>query len=166
MKHFTLSLLCIIILGSFGIALCQEDEEVFPKIGYTKNNGSNVRAGNNINFESLCKLDKADPLKIVSKTFSWYKIELPQKARIYIKSDYVDVDPDRKGIGTVNASRVNLRAGPDTARSIIGQVSKEKELVIVSEQEGWYEIVPPEGSMAWIHSSQVTFDLDDITFTE
>ncbi|MBU1061273.1 MAG: SH3 domain-containing protein [Candidatus Omnitrophica bacterium] len=136
-------------------------EEEFPKLGFVKNKGANIRAGDNINYESLCKLEKGDPIKIIGKRYSWYKIILPKKAHIYIKDDYVDLT-EQKGIGIVNASRVNLRAGPDTKYSITGQVSKPQELNIVSETDGWYAIEPPKGTTGWINSSQIMYTLDSI----
>lgn len=145
--------------------LCFSDtKEEFPKIGFAKNSGSNVRAGDNINFESLCKLRKGDPVKIIDERYSWFNIMLPKMAHVYIKNDFVDADLDENS-GEVNAARVNLRAGPDTKYSIIGQVSKPQELRIVSEIDGWYEIEPPEEIAGWIHASQVSFkfvDMDEI----
>ncbi len=135
-------------------------EEGHPKIGFVKNDGANVRAGDNINFESLCKLQEGDPLRITDKRYSWFKIILPKKAHIFIKNDYVDLNPNKE-TGVVNAVQVNLRAGPGTRYSILGQASSPQELNIISEKDGWYEIEPPDGLAAgWIHSSQVRFSLE------
>ena len=154
------TLLVAMVLLSQG--LCFSDtKEGFPKIGFAKNSGSNVRAGDNINFETLCKLRKGDPVKIIDERYSWFKIILPKMAHIYIKNDFVNADLN-EGTGEVNAARVNLRAGPDTRYSILGQVSKPQELVIVSEIDGWYEIEPPEGVAGWVHASQVTLEFVDI----
>lgn len=152
------------LLFSHGLGFSDTKEE-FPEIGFAKDNGSNVRAGDNVNFESLYKLRKGDPVKIIDKRYSWFKIVLPKSAHLYIKNDYVDVDLD-EGVGKVNAVRVNLRAGPATKYSILGQVSKPQELNVVSEKDGWYEIEPPEGTAGWVHASQISFEFIDIVRIE
>lgn len=135
------------------------EEEGFPKIGFVKNDGANVRAGDNLNFEVLYKLKKHDPVKIVNKRYSWFEIMLPKKASMYIKNDYVDLEPE-KAVGVVNASRVNLRAGPGLRYSALGQVSEPETLDVISEKDDWYEIERPKGTTGWIHTSQVGFSCD------
>lgn len=141
--------------------LCFSDESEFPKIGFVKNDGANVRAGDNVNFEGLCKLEKGDPVKIVDKRYSWFKIKLPKTTCLYIKNDYVDLDPENR-VGTVNAAGVNLRAGPGTKYSILGQVSEPEEIDVLMEEDGWYKIIPPKNAEGWIHSSQISFSLETV----
>ncbi len=140
-----------------GVSFC--DEGKLPKVGFVRNDAANVRAGDNINFKSLCRLEKGDPVRIVEKRYSWFKIVLPKRAYLYIKSDYMDIARE-KGMGIVNADRVNFRAGPGTKYSILGQVSKPEELHVLGERDGWYRIVPPKGTTGWIHSSQITFSME------
>jgi len=139
----------------------QEDEEKFPKDGYVRNNGAAVKAGDNENFENLCTLSKADPVKIIGRRYSWLKILLPKKAALYINSDYVMLTSDEKGVGVVSASNVNIRAGAGTRYAIVGQISKPEKVSILSEDSGWYKIEPPYGASGWIHSDQI-----DITIAE
>lgn len=141
------------------------DESEFQKVGFVKNKGANVRAGDNLNFEKLCQLEKGDPVRIVDKRYSWFEIMLPKTASIYIKNDYVDVDTENR-VGIVNGLNVNLRAGPGTNYSILGQVSNPEELDVVIEENGWYKIIPPKGITGWIHYSQVTFSLDTLDGAE
>jgi len=157
MKLIKISILLVAALFLSQGPCFSDTEEKFPMIGFAKNNGSNVRAGDNVNFESLYKLRKGEPVKIIDKRYSWFKIVLPKTAHLYVKNDYVDVDFD-EGVGEVNAVRVNLRAGPATKYSILGQVSKPQELNVVSEKDGWYEIEPPKGTAGWVHASQISFE--------
>lgn len=156
MKYARVSI-AICILSLFVLNAYSEDtEEKFPKIGYVKNNGAIVRAGDNANFEALCSLEESDSVKITDKRYSWFRILLPRKAYLYISKDYVNLTSDEKGIGIVNATNVNLRAGPGTRYSILGQVSKPEKLYIISEENNWYKIEPPYGSTGWINASQVS----------
>jgi uncharacterized protein YgiM (DUF1202 family) len=131
-------------------------KEKFPKTGYVKADGSEVRAGDNVNFEILCALSKSDSVKIIDRRYSWFKVILPRKAYLYINKDYVTLTSDEKGIGIINAVNVNLRAGAGTRYSIVGQISKPEKVSIISEEAGWYKIEPPYGTAGWIHSNQVT----------
>ena len=134
-------------------------EEDFPKIGFVRNDNVNVRAGDNINFESLCQLKKGDPIKIIGRRYSWFKIKLPRDAYAYIKTDYVDLSQE-KNRGIVKASRVNIRVGPGTKYSIMGQVSAPEELNVLGEEDGWYKIEPPNQTAGWIKAGQVSFRLE------
>ena len=156
--------LSFIIMFSFlvsGACLAQEGYEDISRIGFIKNDGANVRAGDNINFASLCKLEEGDPVKVIGKRYSWYKILLPEKAHVYIKGDFVEIVPDKKE-AEINALNVNLRAGPGTKYAIVGQVSKPDKIHIVAEEEdAWYKITPPKNIAGWVHSSQLRFSAEE-----
>ena len=134
----------------------EEPKEKFPKYGYVKTDTAEVKAGDNVNFETLCVLSKSASVKIIDRRYSWYKILLPRKAFLYISKDYVTLTSDEKGIGIVNGSNVNLRAGAGTRFSIVGQVSKPEKVSIISEDNGWYKIEPPYATAGWINSSQIS----------
>jgi len=157
----SVSVIALVLLLNSTCLPAAETGEDFPKIAFVKNNGSNVRAGDNVNFEILCNMRPGDPVKILDKRYSWFKIELPRKAHLYIKNDYVDLN-EKTGVGALNTTSVNLRAGPGTKYSILGQASEPDELKVISESSGWYKIEPPEGTTGWIHASQVSFTLADI----
>ena len=153
----------IIILSLFTLTAYAQEEakEKFPKAGYVVNDGATVKAGDNANFENLCALSKSDSVKIIERRYSWFKILLPRKAALYVNKDYVTLTSDEKGIGIINASNVNLRAGAGTRYSIVGQISKPEKISILSEEAGWYKIEPPYGTTGWVLSSQITLAEED-----
>lgn len=157
MKKSNLFLLVLtLMLSTSSFALSEDIQEVIPDTGYVVNDdGADIKAGDNINFETLCKLKKSAQVKIVDKRYSWYKIALPKEAYLYITKDYVDLTNDEKGTGIIKASRVNLRAGAGTKYSILGQLSRGDKIFIVSEDSGWYKIEPPYGITGWVNISQV-----------
>lgn len=153
--RYVKSLIIIFSLFTLTAYAQEETRENFPKTGYAKNDGIYVKAGDNINFENLCALSKSESVKIIDRRYSWFKILLPRKAFLYINKDYVDLTSDEKGIGIVSAASVNLRAGPGTRFSIIGQISKPEKVSILSEDAGWYKIESPYGTTGWVLSSQI-----------
>lgn len=51
----------------------------------------------------------------------------------------------------VTGSRVNLRGGPGTSNSVIGQVTLGTEAEVLNDKDGWYEIRLTDGSASgWI----------------
>ena len=153
--NYIKSLIIIFSLFTLTAYAQEEAKEKFPKAGFIKNDGAIVKAGDNENFENLCTLLKADSVKIIDKRYSWFKILLPRKAALYVNGDYVTLTSNEKGIGIINASNVNLRAGAGTRYSIVGQISKPEKVSILSEDAGWYKIEPPYGTTGWIHSNQI-----------
>lgn len=162
MKHIK-SFIVIFIISLFALTAYAEEEvkEKFPKAGYVKDDSAIVKAGDNANFENLCVLSKSDSVKIMDRRYSWLKILLPRKAALYVSKDYVTLTSDEKGIGIINASNVNLRAGAGTRYSIVGQISKPEKVSILSEEAGWYKIEPPYGTAGWVLSSQITLAEED-----
>jgi SH3-like domain-containing protein len=51
---------------------------------------------------------------------------------------------------TVVRPEANLRKGPGTRYDKVGQVERGDMLQVLSSQEGWYEIVSPDGEPAWV----------------
>jgi SH3-like domain-containing protein len=51
---------------------------------------------------------------------------------------------------TVVRPEANLRAGPGTRYEKVGKAEQGNMLQVLSSQEGWYEVVPPEGESAWV----------------
>lgn len=148
----------IIIFSLFSLTAYAAEEtakEKFPKTGYIKNDGAEVKAGDNMNFENLCTMSKSESVKIIDRRYSWFKILLPRKASVYVSKDYVTLTSDEKGIGIINATNVNLRAGAGTRYSIVGQISKPEKVSILSEEAGWCRIEPPYGAAGWMQSNQI-----------
>lgn len=156
MKHFKFLLLAgIVLLAIQSMVLAADTDEDYPKTGIIRRDGVNIKAGDNANYENICALDKSDPIKIIGKRYSWYKVLLPKKAYLYISEDFIELTPDEKGIGIVTGFNVNLRAGPGTKYSILGQVSKSEKVNIISKEDGWYKIEAPYGTAGWIQDSHL-----------
>ena len=60
-------------------------------------------------------------------------------------------------IATVTVPKANLRTGPGMNNSPLMSVKKNSRLVVEKQLDGWYRVVTPEGTRAWISSSVVSF---------
>lgn len=141
-------------------ANCQEGQDKFPFLAEINTDNVNVRAGQNINFERLTRLSKAQEVVVVGKSYNWYKIKLPDNAECFISEKFIR--PRIDDVGMVTANRVNLRAGASEKASIIGQLHKETRVRIKGLSQGWYKIEPLEGAYGWIEEKFIVFKSNQV----
>jgi uncharacterized protein YgiM (DUF1202 family) len=115
----------------------------------------NIRAGQSTNFERLCQLEKGEEVVVLDKEYSWFKVQLPAKAKVYISDKYVI--KKRADQGQVSADKVNLRAGPEITYTIVGQAKEGQFVVIKEHKDGWYAIEPLEGNFGWVSEGLLRF---------
>jgi hypothetical protein len=60
-------------------------------------------------------------------------------------------------VGTVHVSKAHLRSGPGKDNSPLMSVSKGTRLVIETRQGGWYRVITPTGTRAWVASEVLSF---------
>lgn len=127
----------------------------FPYVGEVTQDAVNVRAGQSTNFERLCQLNKGEEVIVLEKAYSWYKIQLPAKADVYIADKYVQKGRHNQGVVTVD--KVNVRAGADIYFTVIGQVTQGQLVAIREAKVGWYKIEPMEGHVGWVSEEFIRF---------
>ncbi|HMP74957.1 MAG TPA: SH3 domain-containing protein [Kiritimatiellia bacterium] len=54
-------------------------------------------------------------------------------------------------LARVTSDRVNLRARPDLAAEVVAQVNTEDRLTVVSMENDWVQVVPPDSVDVWAH---------------
>lgn len=131
--------------------------QTFPFLGEILADRVNIRAGQSANFEKLCSLGKGEEVIVFERSYSWYKIKLPYQARCYVSADYVQQLDDH--YGEILANRVNLRAGPGSNFTILGQLSKGRKIE-VQENVGegkWCKIKPVDECHGWVLDQYVSF---------
>lgn len=125
-----------------------------PFIGIITADRVNVRSGDNLNFEVLSQLNKGEKIMVLDRRYGWYKVKLPQESFCYINSDYVKRND---GKGVVEGTNVLLRAGAGTNYTILGKLNQGETVRILDEDNSWYKIEPPEGSVGWVYSNFVEY---------
>jgi uncharacterized protein YgiM (DUF1202 family) len=150
MRKALLTLLGIIIF--LGRILYAAEE--FPFLGEVTAQNVNVRAGADISFERIHKLNKGRKIVVVGKQYDWYKIRLPRRAICYISSDYVARDDS--DLGTVIGNNVNLRAKANQNSTILGQLDKGEKVKILERIKDWYKIQVPKNCFGWMHARFVS----------
>jgi uncharacterized protein YgiM (DUF1202 family) len=139
-----------------------------PKFPYTAEAVSdrvNIRSGENNNFEIVASLNKGDRVIVTGKSYSWFKVRLPDGAKVYIKSEYLRLlTPE---VGEVLGDRVNVRAAPNTNATILGQVIKGSQLFVKEvRSDGWIWVKPVDELNGWVQESFLVFKSNQILPTE
>lgn len=156
-----LSLLCLSLslYGPYGDVLCAE-QEFFPFLAEVTGDQVNVRAGQSANFERLHQLNKGDEVIVVDKEYSWYKIQLPSRAKSFVYKNYIQYLG--QNAGGVNADHVNIRAGAGVHFTILGQLTKGEQIYIQEELDEWYRIQPVVKSYGWVADQFLVFKSRDV----
>ena len=134
-------------------------DEHFPFLGEASKESVHIRAGANINFESLGKLNKGGQVVVTGRHYEWYKVQLPAAASAYVRADYVKDTGNTTG--TIMTDKVNVRARSNSESSSLGQMNKG-DLVKLVEQvpprlgggqvNGWWKIEPPASAEGWVRA--------------
>ena len=130
-------------------------QEFFPFAGKVNVKSVHIRAGQSKNFESLGQARLDDPVAVVEKNFSWYKVRLPKDAKSYITSEFVTMISSQ--VGEVTADRVNVRAGAGINFSVLGQVNEGDRVLITETLDEWIRIRPVPESYGWIREDFIDF---------
>jgi len=130
-------------------------QEEFPFSGKITAGDVNVRAGQSKNFEELGRLEQDETVIVVGKSFSWYKILLPDHSKSYVFAKFVE--PLGDGIGMVTATNLNIRARGDVQSSVIGRLNKGAMVRIVERSDDWVRIAPVDQSFGWVLEDFVKF---------
>ncbi|HPN88162.1 MAG TPA: SH3 domain-containing protein [Candidatus Omnitrophota bacterium] len=138
-----------------------KQQETFPFLGQVVNDKVNVRAGGNMNFEKLCQLKKGDEVIVIGKEYSWYKVQIPQGAAVYITKKYVQLTSPQ--IGQITAKDVNVRALPHINASVVGRVTIGDRIYILEELQDWYKIEPLDQTYGWMAEDMLVFKSQDIS---
>ncbi len=135
-------------------------QEFYPFVAGVTADNVHIRSGQSDNFESLLKVDAGQQLVVVDKSYSWYKIELPEEAKSFVSSEFVL--RLQEGQGLVTANRLNIRSGAGPRHSVLGQLNEGQEVEILEEKEHWLRIRPVDGTYGWVSEDFVAFKSKDV----
>jgi len=145
MKIRFLSGCCVVIIIGSTAAMAAES---YPFLGQVNADEVNIRAGQDTSFDKIGELRKSDPVVVIQKSYSWYKIRLPEQAKCYVSRKLVRFLRD--GIGEISGDRVNIRSRPKLNATILGQLNELTRVKIIETMDEWCQIEPVEGVYGWV----------------
>ena len=129
----------------------------------TANATVNVRVSDSMNADTMGQLRGGETVEILeTKGNGWSKISFDGKEG-YVKTEYLTLDIDIDSvvtIGTVTAlETINIRAKAGTDGMIMGSFAKGTTARLVSESDGWCEVVY-NGKVVYLASEYLEIVLD------
>ena len=117
-----------------------------------KINGSvvNVRSGPGASYAVSGSLYRDTEVEILQQSNGWNQIKYGSLTG-WVSSDLITPDITLK----VTGEYVNLRSGPGTTYSIVGQVTRGQTLTLLDAVDNWYIIKTPTVARAYISASLV-----------
>ena len=123
-------------------------DEHFPFVAQVIKKSVNIRAGANTNFEKIDTLNQGDEVVVLSKSFDWYKVQLPLTAKSFIRADYLKML--QNSTAQLIGDKVNIRATPNSNSASLGIVTKDSLVKVITQINGWWQVEPPTQAVGWI----------------
>ena len=142
------------LLG-FLIAPAAEAQEAFPYVAQITADNTNLRAGQNKNFEVVGLLKKGEDVVVVGASYEWRKVKLPISAKAYLNASFVKDLGD--GVSRVIGKHLNVRAAASTSASVLCQLKKGDLVRVLEKNKDWLKIEPPDPCYGWLTRDGVSF---------
>lgn len=167
MKRFTrmicTALALLLIVSSTAVGAKASGDIFSTHIGTVNASSLRLRSGPSTSSATIAFAPKGDYAVVIGKTGSWYQVIYNLKSG-YMHESYLQTSAVKNielGYGRVNASRVNLRTGPGTSYSAIGQANTGDKAYIIGLNNKWYKIIYGN-SICYIRSDYL--DLTEIPY--
>ncbi|MBF0330606.1 MAG: SH3 domain-containing protein [Candidatus Omnitrophica bacterium] len=152
--------LCVCLVAGNCAAQGTSSKELlkFPFTARVVSDRVNIRAGQSNNYESIIMVEKGSDLVVLGKLYSWYKVALPEGAKLFLKKEHAK--PLSTEVGEVVVDRVNVRARPNTDAAIIGQLVRGEQFFIKGvsgDKSDWFVIRPVAKTVGWVHEDFIEF---------
>lgn len=127
----------------------------FPYIAQVTADDVYVRCGPGTNYYPCGKVNATDKVTVVATKFGWSHIVPPPGSFSWISKQYVAVDQNSPGIGTVSGDSVSVYAGseyrePIHCETVQLRLNKGDKVELTGVEEAdYYKIVPPAGAYLW-----------------
>ncbi|WP_141433662.1 SH3 domain-containing protein [Bacillus sp. 03113] len=123
--------------------------------------GLRIRNGPGSSYEVIGTVKKGQTLQVLSIQNSWVQVETSFGIG-YASKEYLDLKKNNTNTsntssknGFVTEDSVNIRNEPSKQGKIIGQLGKEAPISILSQSNGWTEILL-QGSSGWVNSQYIS----------
>ncbi len=140
----------------------KEDAPQTTQTGTVNAGPLNVRTGPGTNYASVGLVQKGTKLTITGKSGDWYKVLYNGQER-YVSAQYLTVTQSGTSrgdqgsdqlTGIVTASVLNVRSGPGTDYSRVGQLQRNKTVTITGVSGKWYKI-KYGSTTGYVHSDYI-----------
>lgn len=107
----------------------------------TKNDPLTVRAKPSVNSTALSYLAKNSYITLISKSGEWWYVEYAKNKFGYCFGGYIKETTSTVKTVKVTSGRLNVRSGAGTNYGIIGGLSANEVVLVLSSKNGWSKIL-------------------------
>ncbi len=113
----------------------------------------NVRSQPSVDAEILATLKGGQEVEVLGEVSgtepgqSWSRVAMPQQVTVWVLAQLVN-----RKTSVVRSKELHYRAGPGRNYSVLGTLKSGDEVKVVREFDGWLQIEPPAGSVAFVAS--------------
>ncbi len=159
MKKIVAPVLAMIISLTFNVSkpLANTYEEV-----QINTDNLNVRSENNVNSNSITKVNSGQQYLILEEQEGWYKIKLNSSQEGWVSSQY---STKKQAIGVIKGNNVNVRSSNTTVSDSIANLNTGNEVRILDKNEDWYKVQIDEEKIGYIYHSLIDIKKNNMTVT-
>ncbi|MFA6254412.1 MAG: type IV pilus assembly protein PilM [Patescibacteria group bacterium] len=138
------------------------------KIKKTTSGFLNVRSGAGASYSSVGQVNSEAEFDVLDEQNGWYQIKFSGENLGWVSGSFVDlieVKPEVLGeaielpakvkIRETELGYLNLREGPASSSTKIGEALSGQEYVVLAEENGWYKIQFNQETVGWVSSLYV-----------
>lgn len=145
MKRILILALSAVLLGAILCmpAAAADTRHLKTGVAFVTAGSLRLRAAPSTTSNTLAYASKDEVVVLLEKNDSWYKVIYNLQVG-YMHSNYLDaktVENVELGYGKVNYTKVNMRTGPGTGYSRIGQSSQNDACYIIGINKQWYKVI-------------------------
>jgi hypothetical protein len=136
-----------------------------PYLAYVQQDGARLRSGPGQQYYSTQEVSRGEAVEIYRHDpGGWLAIRPPENAFSWIDGQYLQVQPDGRGLVAANAVAVRIGSDESDIRDVIQvrlsqgeavDIRDAKQLGAGEHARTWYKIAPPSGEFRWIHARDV-----------
>lgn len=119
-----------------------------------KANALSLRSKPDTGSSRLQTLETYEPVKVLARRGDWAQVEATSDRRGWVLSEYLS----RTSFVTVSLERLNVRSGPGTEHPIKMVVGRNYPLYVISQSEGWLNVMDFDGDRGWISNNLISFE--------
>lgn len=139
-KFFSITLSAILAAGiSFSNPAYAIDSDSMAGIVSTESGRLNIR--NSAGGYVITSVPKGSYLSLIEKNGDWWKVEYSEGEFGYCHSDYIEIASDTTAKVSTESGNLNVRSGSGKSYPVIGTVSKDENVIVLSSTGYWSRIL-------------------------
>ncbi|HSQ87397.1 SH3 domain-containing protein [Romboutsia sp.] len=133
----------------------------------------NVRSGPSTKYSVVGSLSKNKEVTILSSSQGWHKVRLSNNKEGWTSGKYIKTSQESNlnnnsntvsnttnKAGVVTTYKLNVRSGPSTKYGVVGSLSKNKIVKILSSSQGWHKVRLSNNKEGWASGKYIKTSQD------